>query len=151
MQKALFYKLKRISPFLLILISGIIDCRVQLISDYDPSTVEAIIQSFKEIDQFYTDILNTSPEERYFNNYSNSYNAIESNLRVLVLRDSVQQLNTESTQMAQNILNLWLKYKNDHKENNSLKDALIILHRDRFFQMFSAMLVAENSKPKSNK
>lgn len=134
-----------------ILLSGIIGCRVQLVSDYDPSTVEAIIQSFKEIDQFYTDILNTSSEKRTFTNYSNSYNTIESNLRVLVLRDSVQPLNTESTQMAQNILNLWLKYKNDHKENNGLKDALIILHRDRFFQMFSAMLVAEKSKPISNK
>ena len=132
---------------LLLLLSFFNGCHVQLVADYDQATVDSIINTFKQIDNFYVDLLNTPAAERKYEKSSNMYNIIESDLRVLLLKNSVRPLNEESTQMTQNILDLWIKYRNAHKENDGYKDALLNLHRERFYEMFSAMLKAEKVKP----
>jgi hypothetical protein len=43
-------------------------------------------------------------------------------------------------------LELWVKYKEEHKEDNELSDGLIKLNRLTFSDLFYAMLVAEKAK-----
>ncbi len=124
-------------------------CRVQLIADYDASAAQDIIHTYKEVDHFYQTMEEVDSTNRTYDRFAGAYDSIESDLRVLVLKNAVRPLNQESTKIAENILSLWQKYRDAHKKNNSYKDALILLHRDRFFENFKAMLVAEQAKPKS--
>jgi hypothetical protein len=43
---------------------------------------------------------------------------------------------------------MWRKHKDEHKKKNSYDDVLLTFDRETFFDNFSAMLIAEQSKPK---
>jgi len=124
-------------------------CSVNLIATYDQTAVNDIIQAYQLVDSFYQKLSNTPEDQRDYKTFSGDYEKIESSLRVLVLRNSARTLNKESTEIAKNILGLWQKYKNNHKESNNYDSDLIEIHRNRFFENFEAMTVAENSKPRT--
>lgn len=148
MKKLLIGRFNFLSLLILLLLFQ--DCHVQLVSDYDQSTVDAIIDCYKAIDNFYNGLLDYPEDQRAYFKFITKYSAIESELRILLLKNSIRPLNSESTQMTQNIINLWTKYRDKHKKNNDYKGALITIHRNRFFQMFRAMLTAEKYKPQKS-
>lgn len=122
------------------------ECRVKLIADYDATVAEAIIKLAKDVDTFYAQLLETPGDKRDYNEFADKYLAIEVELRSLIIRNKVRPLNKESIGIAENTLELWLKYKNKHKEVNIYKDALAKQHRNRFDKLFTAMAVAEEAK-----
>lgn len=124
-------------------------CNINLIATYDQAAVDDIIQSYQLVDSFYQKLINTPEDQRDYNKFVNDYEKIESNLRVLVLKNSARALNKESTEIAKNILGLWQKYRKNHKELNNYDNDLIEIHRNRFFEIFEAMTVAENAKPRT--
>lgn len=123
-------------------------CSVNLIATYDQTAVNDIIQAYQLVDSFYQKLSATPEEQRDYKSFSTDYENIESCLRVLVLKNSARTLNKESTEIAKNILGLWQKYKNNHQESNNYDSELIEIHRNRFFENFEAMAIAENSKPR---
>ncbi|MGD1007099.1 MAG: hypothetical protein ABR980_07720 [Ignavibacteriaceae bacterium] len=123
-------------------------CHVQLIANYDQTAIDDIIHTYREVDQFYISLLNVPPDQRTFQNYSKNYYSIESDIGIMVLKNSARPLNTESSKIAQNILIMWRKHKDEHKKKNSYDDVLLTFDRETFFDNFSAMLIAEQSKPK---
>lgn len=139
---------KIISLVIVLILSGIYTgCTTQLIAPYNAAAVNDIVNTYREVDSFYQKLLDTPEDKRQFKNFSADYDKIESDLRILVLKNSARTLNTESTQIAKNILGLWQKYKNAHKTNNSYDTDIIGIDRNRFFENFEAMAVAENAKP----
>lgn len=124
-------------------------CSVNLIATYDETAVNDIIQAYQLVDSFYQNLANTPEDQRDYKSFSTDYEKIESSLRILVLKNSARTLNKESTEIAKNILGLWQKYKENHKESNNYESDLIEIHRNRFFENFEAITVAENSKPRT--
>ena len=136
------YKLIMLLTILLIILS----CSVKFVSDYDSKTADKIIRLSKMIDLFYLDIKEIQPEKRLYQKVSKEYKLIEIEIRSLVLMNKIRPLNKESTQIAQQILDFWIEYKEKHKENNTYKDSLLNIHNKRFTRLFIAMAVAEEVK-----
>jgi|ERR1035437_1786047 hypothetical protein len=135
---------------LLIISLANLNCHVQLVAKYDQTAVDDIIHAYREIDNFYVTLLNIPEKQRIFNDYSNAINTIESDISVMVLKNSARPLNTESTKIAKNILNSWRKHKNLFQKYNSYSDIDISLDRETFFDNFEILLKAEQAKPTSD-
>lgn len=135
---------------LLIISLANLNCHVQLVAKYDQTAVDDIIHAYREIDNFYVTILNIPEKQRVFKDYSNAINTIESDISVMVLKNSARPLNTESTKIAKNILDSWRKHKNLFQKYNSYSDIDISLDRETFFDNFEILLKAEQAKPTSD-
>ena len=124
-------------------------CRVTLVPDYDDSISQEILETAKRVDKFYLDMLETTVNEngdRSYDKLVDSYVEIEIELGSLLNKNKIRPLNENSTRICEITLELWVKYKEEHKEDNELSDGLIKLNRLTFSDLFYAMLVAEKAK-----
>lgn len=130
-------------------LSAIQACRVQFIPAYDVKIAEQIDVSAKAVDKFYLTILATSTAEnegRAFNKFSEQYVIIEVELNSLLNKNKIRPLNENSTRICEITIQLWQKYKQEHKDDNTLSDGLIKLNNKTFSDLFYAMQVAEKGK-----
>ncbi len=84
--------------------------------------------------------------DRMYSFFSPKYIDIEVDLNSILTKNKVRPLNKESTRIAEIALQLWEKYKQEHKTDNTLSDGLIRLNKKTFHDMFYAMQVAEEGK-----
>jgi hypothetical protein len=133
---------------LTILIIGlaIAGCSIKLVSDYDSTTFEEVISVGKKVDRFYGDLLESPVNERQYQKYADKYVEIETDLRSLGTRNRARALNSESTQISDIILALWVKYKTNHATNNGYGSGIAKLDRDRFTRLFISAANAETAK-----
>ncbi len=124
-------------------------CQVTFIPDYDQAIAAQIEETAKTVDRFYLMMLETTTakdEGRSFDLFAEQYVNIEVELTSLYNKNKVRPLNENSTRICEITLELWQKYKEEHREDNSLSDGLIKLNRNTFEDLFYAMLVAERAK-----
>ncbi|MBU1013359.1 MAG: hypothetical protein KKG99_10155 [Bacteroidetes bacterium] len=124
-------------------------CRVTLIPTYDDSIAQQIDQTSKQVDKFYLTMLElstTSNNGRAFEHFVLQYLDIEVELNSLLSKNKVRPLNQNSTRICEITLELWVKYKEEHKKDNTLSDGLVKLNRKTFSDLFYAMQVAEEGK-----
>jgi hypothetical protein len=132
-------------PVLLIAIIFIApSCRIQLLPDYDAKQIELIEQTSRKLDLLY--ILMLESDEREYDRWMEPYAEIEADLGLLLLKSANKPLNQHSVRISEIALEIWQKYKADHKQNNFLSDANITLNRMYMADLFHAMLVAEKAK-----
>ena len=131
--------------------SQFVNCSVKLVADYDATVAESIIVAAQKVDTFYGRLLETPIDDRMYGNFVDNYIVIEVELRSLVMRNKLRPLNDESIEIAETTLEKWSKYKQAHKDKDSYKDALVLLHRKRFTKLFTAMAIAEEAKRLTSK
>ncbi len=119
-------------------------CRIQLLPDYDASQIELIEQTSRKLDLLY--ILMLDSDERPYDKWMETYAEIEADLGLLLLKSANKPLNQHSVRIGEIALEMWQKYKADHKQNDFLSDANITLNRMYMADLFHAMLVAEKAK-----
>lgn len=143
-------KLQTYLIYLIIILAFLSEgCRVTLVPDYDDSIAQEILETAKRVDKFYLDMLETTVNEngdRAYNKMVDSYVEIEVELASLLSKNKIRPLNENSIRICEITLELWIKYKEEHKEDNELSDGLIRLNRLTFSDLFYAMLVAEKAK-----
>jgi hypothetical protein len=146
--KAISSAFRLFIQLLLLLIAGIAfgGCPIKLVADYDATAFEEIIKTGKKVDRFFGDLLETPASERQYRKYSASYVEIETDLRSLYTRNRVRALNTESSEISDIILKLWVKYKTNHASNNDYPDTRAKLDRARFTRLFISAADAEIAK-----
>jgi len=124
-------------------------CRVTLLPAYDAGISEQIDKTSKAVDKLYLLMLETTAAEnegRTFEKFSEQYVDIEVEMNSLLNKNKIRPLNENSTRICEITLQLWIKYKQEHKEDNTLSDGLIKLNRQTFSDLFYAMQVAEKGK-----
>jgi len=121
-------------------------CAVKYVADYDAKIEADTIQISKKVNKFYANLLETDISKRVYESSKKEYIEIEVEIRALILQSNAHPLNSQSIFISEMILEKWLKYKNNHKLNNTYKDALIVNHQKRFERLFKAMLIAEIAK-----
>ncbi len=121
-------------------------CRVQLLPNYDARISSQIVELARKVDQFYLLMLETPEHERSYDHYIEKYVDIESGLNSLLMQNRIKPLNENITRITEITLELWTKHKQEHKQDNTLNDALITLNRMDFNDLFYAMQVAEQAK-----
>ena len=137
-----FYSIYSLLLMLLVFTS----CTVQYVAQYDETIKNEIIRIAGEVDMFYVNLLEITPNEREYDNFRKEYLKIEVDLNTLLMRNKIRPLNEESTKQTQNALDLWLNDKDHHKANNTVSDFIIKLHRKQFQRMFIAMAIGEEVK-----
>lgn len=126
-------------------------CRVSLLPSYDAQLTQQIETVSRKVDSFYLSMLETTVTRdsgRAYVNFAMQYVDIEVELNSLLNRNKIRPLNANSTRICQITLDLWVKYKEEHKADNTLTDGLIKLNRKTFDDLFFGMQVAEKGKEK---
>jgi hypothetical protein len=137
-----------LSAFILMFLS-LNACKVTLLPGYDANISEQIVNTAKAVDKFYLSMQdNTSAENggRAFSKFSEQYVNIEVELNALLSKNKIRPLNQNSTRICEITLELWTKYKEEHKKDNTLSDGLVKLNQKTFSDLFFAMQVAEKGK-----
>jgi hypothetical protein len=122
---------------------------VKIVPSYDSKIADQINSLTKTVDKFYLSMLETTKAEdggRAFSKFSEKYVDIEVELNSLLNENKVRPLNENSTRICEITLQLWMKYKEEHKKNNTLTDGLIKLNRLTLTDLFLAMQNAEIAK-----
>lgn len=128
---------------------AVFSCRISLVPPHDALIMEQIDETAKAVDKFYLSMLETTSNsggERAYEAFVEDYVNIEVELNSLLNKNKIRPLNQNSTRISEITLQLWLKYKTEHKEDNSLPDGMIELNRKTFADLFYAMQVAEKAK-----
>lgn len=131
---------------LILCISG---CKITLVTSFDAQIQEQIETTSKEIDRFYLMMLDLNSNEeagRAYEKFREGYINIEVELLSLLNKNKVKPLNEHSIRICEITLELWRKYKNEHKEDNAIPDGLIKLNMLAMSDLMYAMLVAEKGK-----
>lgn len=121
-------------------------CTVKLVADYDSATYEEILRVAKEVDKFYGILLDMPEKERAYKGFSGKYIELEATIRSLYTRNLTRPLNKESTKISENILELWIKYKDRHKTSDTYTSGNAKLDRKRLQRMFVSAADAEVAK-----
>lgn len=135
-----------ISRILLLSLFILTSCRVQWIADRDETIVNQILATARKVDAFYMELETDETHLVTFENALAGYREIELDLRSLWLQAEAKPLNRESARIARITLDLWIKYKEDHKNRGTYNIHLINRHRTRFHELFVAMLNLEKAK-----
>lgn len=128
-------------------------CSVTFLPSYDASIAEQIEKTTRQVDKFYLTMLETTTEEdngRIYEKFAMQYVDIEVELYSLLNQNKVRPLNENSTRICEITLELWQKYKEEHKTDNTLSNGLIKLNMQTFSDLFFAMQVAEKGKELAN-
>lgn len=121
-------------------------CKVQYVADYNERVEEEILKVYEDIERFYLRMSLVSENERTFNKFEADYLNIEISLQTLFLRNKIRPLNDESIKQTENIITLWNKVKEEHKNEDKVKSYILQKHRGHFQRMFIAMLIGEEKK-----
>ena len=134
--------------FLLLALSiiPIESCSVHYVADYDASIKDETFHVAKEVDLFWGNLLDVKSNERQYDKFKSQYNEIESDIRILLMKNEVRSMNNESTQQVQKVLDLWTDDKTQHKQNDSISDFIAKLHRKQYMRMFVAIAKGEEAK-----
>ena len=123
---------------------------VKLVPDYDAEAAKAITDTSREVFAFYDKMIEAkakagSPKLPYAP-FADDWGKIETQVRVLMVREESRPLNSESQRIARTVLDFWQKYRAGHQKTDDYNTFLLGMHRDRFQRLFTAALVAEKAK-----
>ncbi|MFC6440236.1 hypothetical protein [Bowmanella sp. JS7-9] len=140
---------------------------ISTVAPYDEKGAEQIVEVAAAVDTFYADMLATPAPERVYSQWEPRYREITVALRMLVMRNQIRPMNSESIAISEQILQFFERYQQRHKDNWAryilfdddpqklaadavYKDALLGNHRQRFFRLFIAMALSEEAKKSFN-
>jgi len=126
-------------------------CTVKLIANYDNNIASQVESALKMVDKFYLTMLETSKNEekaRAYTIFVQDYIGIEIELQSLLDKNRVRPLNKNSTAIAENTLKQFQKYKEQHKADNYVSDANIILNRMYMHDQLVLLQMGESFKPR---
>jgi hypothetical protein len=124
-------------------------CKVTFVPSHDSLLLSQIENTSKLVDKFYLNMLENPKTERNgkkFDNYIQQYVEIEVEINSLLNKNKIKPLNNNSTRICEITLELWLKYKEEHRKDIELSEGIIKLNRKTFNDLFFAMQVAEKGK-----
>ncbi len=124
-------------------------CRVTLLPEYNAEISKNIEKTAKQVDKFFLMMYETTSAEnngRSYDKFAGQYVEIEVEINSLLNQNKIKPLNGNSTRICEITLELWQKYKEEHKTDNTLSNGLIRLNRQTFADLFFAMQVAEEGK-----
>ena len=121
-------------------------CRVSLISSYDQQVADQITATSKLIDKLYLTMLDQDVAKRKYDNYSAAYINIEVELNAIVNRNKTKLKNADAQKVAENTVQLWTKYRLDHKIKDLLPDAAIKLNLIYMRDAMNDLQLSEDNK-----
>lgn len=129
---------------LLSLLVGLQSCRIFLVASRDNDLVTQIDKVTQDVDRFYLQI-NEVPSA--YTEVVQNYIDIEVSLNAIYNKTRLKAKNAETSKIAENVLETWVKYKNEHRQKTILNTGEIKVNHQIMRDFLFALSKAENSKP----
>ena len=85
-----------------------------------------------------------------YTDFSEEWGKIETQLRVMVLREQARPLNKDSLRIAESILRLWQKFREAHRASQDYPLAKLRIDLNHLVRNYAAALMAEEGKKLAN-
>lgn len=124
---------------------------IKLVADYDAEAAKGIADTSSAVFAFYDRMISARatpprPATLAYREYADHWGRIETQIRVMLVREASRPLNSDSEAIAKTILGFWVKYREAHLSGDDYNARLLGIHRDRFQRLFAAALRAEKAK-----
>lgn len=124
---------------------------IKLVADYDAEAAKGIAETASAVFAFYDRMISARatpprPPALPHRAFADDWGRIETQIRVMLVREQARPLNSDSEAIAQTILGFWVKYRDRHLSSDDYNARLLAIHRDRFQRLFAAALRAEKAK-----
>jgi hypothetical protein len=128
---------------------------VQLVADHSSESEKAITDVSASVfvlyDRMIDQKLKTVPEAPLpYAPYAEDWGRIESQLRLIVMREGARPLNSESTRISESILRMWQKFRKAHRDTNDYKLKKLEIDQGHLARNLAAALAAEKAKTLAN-
>lgn len=125
-------------------------CTVKYVAAYDEGVRDQIYELAEKVDKFWGVLLEIPEEYRNYDQFREQYVEIETELRMLLLRNEARPGNEESAEQSRILLELWIEDKEIHRDDDGFSNFLANRHRRQFTEVFTAMARAEEVKRMDN-
>jgi len=124
---------------------------IKFVADYDAEAARGTTETSSAVFAFYDRMISARatpprPTSLAYNGYADEWGKIETQIRVMLVREESRPLNSDSEAIAKTILGFWVKYRDKHLSSDDYNARLLPIHRDRFQRLFAAALRAEKAK-----
>lgn len=128
---------------LLITLSSCIS--VQLVPEYSAAIETQIIETQKQNEKLYIDLLEQPETQRTYTSVSKQYLDVESNINSILFQYQTREKNEDFVKMAKLLKDNFTQYKKEHKDKKTLNDGEIILYISYINGFWQPLLTAEKA------
>lgn len=137
-------KLKKLSFFLLVVFI-FTSCKVTLVPAYDQVLADEISNTAKATDKLYLDMLDTPVATRTYDAFKDQYNAIESEISTIELKNEARPKNHDFLVIIKNLEKAFVEAKKYHKDHSTISDGEAIEYRGTLAAYWKPLYIAEKA------
>lgn len=119
---------------------------IHLVAPYNADDQTEITAPSKDVFNFYQNLMITPPTDRQFSKSKKDYAKIDTEMRVLILRESAVDKNQNSIDLSNAALSKWESHRTNHQKHDGNSDADLKIDRNDFQAAFQSLLKNEESK-----
>lgn len=131
-------------------------CSLKLVADYDSASVDQLLAAYEKVDHFYDRLAETAPADRTYDAFQSEWSSIATDLRTFALRQRGRDLNEQSEEIADMLVERWEQARFNHRQRQASDDparhddpyptSVIALDRAQFDDWFYKAISAEKFK-----
>lgn len=118
---------------------------VQLVPDYSEAIENQIIETQKQNERLYINLLELPESKRTYETVSEEYLEIESDINSILFQYQAQEKSEDFVKMTKQLKDNFLQYKKEHKDKKTLNEGQIILYTSYINGFWRPLLMAEKA------
>lgn len=118
---------------------------VRLVPDYSEAIETQIIETQKQNEKLYIELLEQPQEKRTYNSVADKYLEVESNINSILFQYQAREKNEDFVKMAKLLKDNFLQYKKEHKDKKTLNDGEIAVYIAFINGFWQPLLTAEKA------
>lgn len=118
---------------------------VQLVPDYSEAIENQIIETQKQNERLYINLLELPESKRTYESVSEEYLEIESDINSILFQYQAQEKSEDFVKMTKQLKDNFLQYKKEHKDKKTLNEGQIILYTSYINGFWRPLLMAEKA------
>jgi len=118
---------------------------LKLVPDYSEAIENQIIETQKQNEKLYIELLDQPENQRTYSSVSKQYLEIESNINSILFQYQTREKNEDFVKMAKILKDNFMQYKKEHKDKKTLSDGEISLYVAYINGFWQPLLTAEKA------
>lgn len=136
----------KIIVFISCLLISLSSCvSVKLVPDYSEAIENQIIETQKQNEKLYIELLEQPEDKRTYASVSKEYLEVESNINSILFQYQAREKKEDFLKMGQLLKNNFMQYKKEHKDKKTLNDGEINLYIAYTNGFWQPLLTAEKA------
>jgi hypothetical protein len=118
---------------------------VKLVPDYSEAIENQIIETQKQNEKLYIELLEMPEDKRTYFSISKEYLEVESNINSILFQYQTREKKDDFVKMGKNLKDNFMQYKKEHKDKKTLNDGEINLYIAYINGFWQPLLTAEKA------